>query len=546
MQGAINLNKCKVYAPSHTHQQLLDLNFPTLLQYSNEGTKVLGVPIGNDNFILSFLEEKIKSIEKQCDLVSHMTSQHCQLSIISKSIQHQMTFLLRNIPCGDISFLPLAARYDKAITSVVKRICHHTNITKAASGIARLPHSMGGLALKSFNDLADPAFLASHVFCSTIIPNICPNLNCAFEDVRYIQLNQFSHQSPTLSDHSKEAFLAYQRLNSNSNHKLHDMLQPSSILTHLHLLQATLSNINSERQRESIISDIRNDTSKYAKYHYAHYISSQQDSYSFNVTPIDTDTTLTNRQLCIALSRRLGLPIIKISDNKSSVEYYFEFVCPSCNKFTDWFGFHAFCCRGDGHAARTKYLHDPIVRLWVRLLRHAGYTVILEPTGYVFTNNKRPDFIIIQRNGSQLFVDVRTCDPLLKANLDQCCANPGYAAQLGVKEKENDWLDLLKSQGDNFLAICHEHPGLISDGALALLDSAAEKFSSTTTGRAAFKAYWLPRLHITNLRGTADILNCKLPFAAELPISSQPISHFTEHFSPFAGYLPLPSPILHN
>ena len=82
MQGAINLNKCKVYAPSHTHQQLLDLKFPTLLQYSNEGVKVLGVPIGNDNFILSFLEDKIINIERQCDLVSHMTSQHCQLAII--------------------------------------------------------------------------------------------------------------------------------------------------------------------------------------------------------------------------------------------------------------------------------------------------------------------------------------------------------------------------------------------------------------------------------------------------------------------------------
>ena len=68
---------------------------------------------------------------------------------------------------------------------------------------------------------------------------------------------------------------------------------------------------------------------------------------------------------------------------------------------------------------------------------------------------------------------------------------------------------------------CHEHQGIISDDALALLDSAAEQFSPTATGRTAFKAYWLPRLHITNLRRTADILNHKLPFAAELPITSQ-------------------------
>jgi len=60
-----------------------------------------------------------------------------------------------------------------------------------------------------------------------------------------------------------------------------------------------------------------------------------------------------------------------------------------------------------------------------------------------------------------------------------------------------------------------KHPGIISDGALALLDSAAGKFSPTATGRAAFKTYWLQRLHITNTQGTADFLNFKLPFALD-------------------------------
>ena len=90
---------------------------------------------------------------------------------------------------------------------------------------------------------------------------------------------------------------------------------------------------------------------------------------------------------------------------------------------------------------------------------------------------------------------------------------------------------------------CHEHPGIISDGALALLDSAAGKFSPTATGRAAFKTYWLQRLHITNTRGTADLLNFKLPFALDQPVTSQAISPFIQHFSPFAAYMHLPSPL---
>jgi hypothetical protein len=181
--------------------------------------------------------------------------------------------------------------------------------------------------------------------------------------------------------------------------------------------------------------------------------------------------------------------------------------------------------------------------MWRRILQHAGFTVLYEPRGYVLTNDKRPDLIIVLDDGSQLFIDVRTCDPQLDAHLDACCAMPGRAAQLGVQEKENNWLNLLRSQGDNFLAICHEHPGIISDGALALLDSAAGKFSPTASGRAAFKAFWLPRLHITNTRGTADLLNFKLPFAVNQPVTSQGISPFIQHPSPFAAYMFLPSPM---
>ena len=49
-------------------------------------------------------------------------------------------------------------------------------------------------------------------------------------------------------------------------------------------------------------------------------------------------------------------------------------------------------------------------------------------------------------NGSQLFINVRTCDPQLDTSLDEdeCFANPGHAALLGVQQKENSWLNLPK------------------------------------------------------------------------------------------------------
>ena len=292
LQGSINITKCKVFAPSYSQQQLLDLKFPSDMKFSNDGVKVLGVPVGNDNFILSLLTEKISDIERQCDLVGHMTSQHCQLVTISKAIQHQITFLLRNIPAGDISLIPLAARYDKAIQSVISRICHKTIIDKTASAILNLPQSMGGIGIRAFRDIADPAYLAAFTFSSFILPSLFPQLKNQFQDMRYYQP---SPNPQSISNCMQQAFNAYQRLNSISNNRLHDRLNPSSSPT-LHHLQASLTKLLDESKYQWVLSVLRSSQSKYAKPRLAHFISSIQDSWSLSTIPkITTHHALTNK-----------------------------------------------------------------------------------------------------------------------------------------------------------------------------------------------------------------------------------------------------------
>ena len=90
------------------------------------------------------------------------------------------------------------------------------------------------------------------------------------------------------------------------------------------------------------------------------------------------------------------------------------------------------------------------------LLRHAGFTVLHEPRGYLVLSNKRPDFIIDDQQ--QFFIDVRTCDPCIPRIAPKSSSTPGFAADLGTKEKNRNWLDLVEAQGDSFLAICHESP----------------------------------------------------------------------------------------
>jgi hypothetical protein len=62
------------------------------------------------------------------------------------------------------------------------------------------------------------------------------------------------------------------------------------------------------------------------------------------------------------------------------------------------------------------------------------------------------------------------------------------------------------------MPLCHEHPGTMGEGALAVLERAAAHFSSSIAQRGAFKTYWLQRIHMTNTRGVADLVIQNMPY----------------------------------
>eukprot|EP00615_Pteridomonas_danica_P014473 CAMPEP_0114391982 /NCGR_PEP_ID=MMETSP0102-20121206/10486_1 /TAXON_ID=38822 ORGANISM="Pteridomonas danica, Strain PT" /NCGR_SAMPLE_ID=MMETSP0102 /ASSEMBLY_ACC=CAM_ASM_000212 /LENGTH=120 /DNA_ID=CAMNT_0001550993 /DNA_START=375 /DNA_END=734 /DNA_ORIENTATION=+ len=61
------------------------------------------------------------------------------------------------------------------------------------------------------------------------------------------------------------------------------------------------------------------------------------------------------------------------------------------------------------------------------------------------------------------------------------------AADRGAAEKNRKWLGHTIAQGDIFMPLCHEHPGTMGEGALAVLERAAAHFSSSMAQRGAFK-----------------------------------------------------------
>jgi hypothetical protein len=557
LQGSLRDEKGAIYSTQLNRSQLLDLGCPPSMKSSTNGLKVLGAPIGDLDFVRTFIEDKIVKLEKHMDIIGHMTSHHAQWAVTVRSIQQRMQYIFRCVPCGNVvNFINLAARYDKSIISVLQRICQDQPLTTRATSIAYLPQNMGGFGLKSWFQTADAAFVASYVYAGTIIPTIFPNLTEAFP-----------HPSPPPSTNST--------LNSNVTNPislqitLNDLIPDNALdakqaaariqadcqglpLTSINN-GATLRKVQSSFTKNidkaslaCVITSIKQDPSERKTQLLARLLSAAGDAFTWYTVPTDILTTLSNIQIRIAALQRLLIPIIKT--NLSEEISRAKITCPKCNitcstspisknnlantSDIDSYGFHSFRCNADGHSSRTKLLHDTLRDVWLRLFKHAGFSATREPYGIMYDSNKRPDIaVILDDKMHNLILDVRTCDPLLSSCVLACSHQSGHAATLGAIQKDHAWLELSSSQGDLFQAICHEHPGLIGSTALAALDRAAAKFGQTPPQRNAFKTYWLQRLHMTNTRGVANVILQRLPFADQIRLPHTLPEPTLNHFS---------------
>ena len=279
-----------------------------------------------------------------------------------------------------------------------------------------------------------------------------------------------------------------------------------------------------ETRVTDFISCLRQDANPRTPQFVAYFLSAREDVYTWRTIPTCMDTTLNNLQIAIALSMRLLEPLIS-TNNGSSINSPCIYNCPACNQNSialverekvavtsdiDPYGYHTFRCSKFGMQLRTKLVHDVMVSIWVRALKHAGFIVTTEPRGHFDHSDKRPD-ACWEFEGHFVYVDFRTCDPLIKSNVFRAGDCPGFANSQGQIEKDSRWYEMIHSRGDEFIPLCQEYPGMMGDSSVGLLNNAASRFSSNARQQMVFKEFWLPRLHMAFIRGTADMILKSLP-----------------------------------
>ncbi len=108
----------------------------------------------------------------------------------------------------------------------------------------------------------------------------------------------------------------------------------------------------------------------------------------------------------------------------------------------DVFGDHSTSCQEASGSLRTELWHDPMVRIWLFLMRGAGIRCDKELQGVVIGSGKRPDIVVPATHGSaEVWYDLRTCTPTSPSNCKRAAMEPGYAARRGNELKDDKYAE---------------------------------------------------------------------------------------------------------
>ena len=147
MEGELRDDKGKSYSPELTENTVRSNGLPPEIPFSNEGVSALGIPIGTQQFIHDYLEERIilKSIE-DLQTIQRMPLLQAQHTLISKSICHRLNHIWRLIPTFNVTNLygnndlpSLGSKIDLALRQHLQFFLPIHKLTNRAWIIATLP-----------------------------------------------------------------------------------------------------------------------------------------------------------------------------------------------------------------------------------------------------------------------------------------------------------------------------------------------------------------------------------------------------------------------
>ena len=122
---------------------------------------LLGIAIGDDDFLVTFLQDKIQNITALLSKVSKLQSLHAKYQILKLSVNAKLRHLVRSLLSSRPPVQSFCRQFDQIIQSFFATIFHIQDQPPELIAQTSLSTTDWGLDLMSLADMSPPAFLAS-------------------------------------------------------------------------------------------------------------------------------------------------------------------------------------------------------------------------------------------------------------------------------------------------------------------------------------------------------------------------------------------------
>ena len=360
------------------------------------GCKLLGAPIGDEEFVEEVLEERLVAIQKLLDLLPTLEDPHMEYTLLRYCFSFpKIAFALRSV--DTTNHQDLLKRFDEAVRTALEGILG-SPLTHAQWLQASLPISQGGLGLRLASNHASAAYLSSVSAASPLVQEIRQRQDR--EDLQDDHISLPSTTPPSLRAAMQELQthlgdpLTYEEVASSSQKSLSYLVDANSAAC---LLEETVD-VREVARLKCVAREGAGDW--------------------LCALPCKSLGLHLRRSEFVAAARyRLGLQVFSL-----------EGECPmsKCRMISDRLGDHAISCGiGGERIARHNHCRDALFQA----AQQAGLGPSKEPDGLLPGSDDRPADLLIPfwTSGQDTAIDFTVVNPLQAALVVKTAEEGGSA-----------------------------------------------------------------------------------------------------------------------
>ena len=167
-------SKCEIYSPN---LEVNRISYMTTIPATNDGTRILGVPIGKPEFVEDACLESAKSRTDLCDKLRDLDDVQSAMLLLRYCHIPRINHLARSLAVLPDRSRPAADLHDFQSRSTFTSLMGCDSVGDSVWLQATLPIKLGGFGLSSVSTISQSAFLASWAHSLHELPARFPDMN---------------------------------------------------------------------------------------------------------------------------------------------------------------------------------------------------------------------------------------------------------------------------------------------------------------------------------------------------------------------------------